>query len=176
MRIISATHRSLEQMVASGEFRQDLLFRLDVLQLPLPPLRDRASDIVPLAEFFLARACAQTGRPKARLSQAARTALLGNPWPGNVRQLQNVIFRAATMGEAAVIDVDDLELAGAAAGAQPPTSATVGTLDEAVAACEKALLQQLYPQFPSTRRLAERLGASHSAIAQRLRKYGIGAA
>ena len=176
VRIISATHRSLEQMVASGEFRQDLLFRLDVLQLQLPPLRDRAADILPLAEFFLARACAQTGRPKARLSQAARTALLGNPWPGNVRQLQNVIFRAATMSEAAVIDVDDLELAGAAAGAQPPTSATVGTLEEAVAACEKALLQQLYPQFPSTRRLAERLGASHSAIAQRLRKYGIRAA
>ena len=176
VRIISATHRSLEQMVASGEFRQDLLFRLDVLQLQLPPLRDRAADIVPLAEFFLARACAQTGRPKARLSQAARTALLTNPWPGNVRQLQNVIFRAATMSEAAVIDVDDLELAGAAAGAQPSTSATVGTLDEAVAAYEKALLQQLYPLFPSTRKLAERLGASHSAIAQRLRKYGIGAA
>ena len=75
-----------------------------------------------------------------------------------------------------MIDVDDLELAGAAAGAQPSTSATVGTLDEAVAAYEKALLQQLYPLFPSTRKLAERLGASHSAIAHRLRKYGIGAA
>jgi TyrR family helix-turn-helix protein len=177
VRVISATHRSLEQMVAAGSFRQDLLFRLDVLHLQLPPLRERTGDILPLAEVFLERACTQTGRPKARLSQAARSALQTNPWPGNVRQLQNVIFRAATMTEAAVIDVGDLELAGAAAaaGLAGTPSEAVGTLEEAVAACEKALLLQLYPQFPSTRKLAERLGTSHSAIAQRLRKYGIGA-
>jgi TyrR family helix-turn-helix protein len=174
VRIVSATHRSLEQMVAAGEFRQDLLFRLDVLQLHVPPLRDRAADIVPLAEYFLVRACAQTGRRKARLTQAARAALLANSWPGNVRQLQNVIFRAATMSDASTIDVEDLELAGAAAAPESPSAASVRTLDEAVSAYEKALLQQLYPQFPSTRRLAERLGTSHSAIAQRLRKYGIG--
>jgi TyrR family helix-turn-helix protein len=176
VRVISATHRALEQMVTAGAFRQDLLFRLDVLQLQVPPLRERTHDIVPLAEFFLVRACAQTGRPKARLSSAARAALLANPWAGNVRQLQNVIFRAATMSEAVVIDVDDLELAGAAAAPDQLPAEHVGTLEEAVAACEKALLQQLYPQFPSTRKLAERLGASHSAIAQRLRKYGIGPA
>ena len=104
VRIVSATHRALEQMVAAGSFRQDLLFRLDVLQLQLPPLRERTEDIVPLAERFLERACAQTGRPKARLSAAARAALLANPWAGNVRQLQNVIFRAATLTEAALID------------------------------------------------------------------------
>jgi transcriptional regulator of aroF, aroG, tyrA and aromatic amino acid transport len=174
VRVISATHRALEEMVTAGAFRQDLLFRLDVLQLQVPPLRERAHDIVPLAEFFLVRACAQTGRPKARLSPAARAALLANPWVGNVRQLQNVIFRAATMSEAVVIDVDDLELASAAAGRDQLPAEHAGTLEEAVAACEKSLLQQLYPQFPSTRKLAERLGASHSAIAQRLRKYGIG--
>jgi TyrR family helix-turn-helix protein len=163
-------------MVEAGRFRQDLLFRLDVLQLQLPPLRERGADIVPLAERFLARACAQTGRPKARLSPAARAALVANPWPGNVRQLQNVVFRAVTMSEAALIDVGDLELAGAAAGtgAAPPDAAAVGTLDEAMAAYERALLEQLHRSFPSTRRLAERLGASHSAIAQRLRRYGIG--
>jgi TyrR family helix-turn-helix protein len=177
VRIVSATHRSLEQMVAAGTFRQDLLFRLDVLQLHVPPLRSRTQDVLPLAEVFLARACAQTGRPTARLSKAAGAALLANPWPGNVRQLQNVIFRAATMSEAAVIDVGDLELAGAASGPGPAPGADdeVGTLDEAVARYEKALLERLYPQFPSTRKLAERLGVSHSAIAQRLRKYGIGA-
>ncbi|WP_298824832.1 sigma 54-interacting transcriptional regulator [uncultured Piscinibacter sp.] len=183
VRIVSATHRALEQMAAAGTFRQDLLFRLDVLQLQLPPLRERSADIVPLAEFFLARACAQTGREKTKLTQAARAALLANPWPGNVRQLQNVIFRAATMSEAALIDVGDLELADAAAGAgragpaagsASATADDVATLDAAVAAFEKNLLAQLWPQFPSTRRLAQRLGASHSAIAQRLRRYGIG--
>jgi TyrR family helix-turn-helix protein len=181
VRIVSATHRALEEMVEAGTFRQDLLFRLDVLQLRVPPLRERGADIVPLAELFLERACAQTGRPKARLSDAAAAALRTNPWPGNVRQLQNVIFRAATMSEAAVIDVDDLELAGASARPARPGGAAanatgddVGTLDDAVSAFERALLQRLYPQFPSTRRLADRLGASHSAIAQRLRRYGIG--
>ncbi|WP_298234307.1 sigma 54-interacting transcriptional regulator [uncultured Azohydromonas sp.] len=175
VRIISATHRALEQMVAAGNFRQDLLFRLDVLHLQVPPLRERREDIVPLAEVFVARACAQTGRPTARLTPAARAALLANPWPGNLRQLQNVIFRAVTMSEAAVIDVGDLELAGAGADPGAPALEAVGTLEEAVAGYEKALLERLYPQFPSTRKLAERLGASHSAIAQRLRRYGIGA-
>ncbi|MEJ8834811.1 sigma-54-dependent transcriptional regulator [Ramlibacter sp. AN1133] len=174
VRIVSATHRSLERMVEAGSFRQDLLFRLDVLQLQVPPLRERTEDIVPLAEVFLARACAQTGRPTARLSKAACAALLANPWPGNVRQLQNVIFRAVTMSEAAVLDVGDLELADAAAGRTALRGDEIETLDAAVAACEKALLQRLYPQFPSSRKLAERLGASHSAIALRLRKYGIG--
>mgnify|MGYP001360623562 CR=1 FL=1 len=180
VRIVSATHRALEQMVEAASFRQDLLFRLDVLQLQLPPLRERREDIVPLAELFLDRACAQTGRSKARLTPAARAALLANPWRGNVRQLQNVIFRAATMSEAGLIDAGDLELASASAvPAVPAATASddaIGTLDEAVAGFEKALLQRLYPQFPSTRKLAERLGASHSAIAARLRRYGIGSA
>ncbi len=174
VRIVSATHRALEQMVAEGRFRQDLLFRLDVLQLQLPPLRERTEDIVPLAELFLERACAQTGRPRARLAPAAKAALLANPWVGNVRQLQNVIFRAVTMSEAALISVADLELAGAAAGPAEVALDDVGTLDDAVSGFERALLQRLYPQYPSTRRLAERLGTSHSAIAMRLRRYGIG--
>jgi TyrR family helix-turn-helix protein len=174
VRIVSATHRALEQMVAAGSFRQDLLFRLDVLQLQLPPLRERTEDIVPLAERFLERACAQTGRPKARLSAAARAALLANPWAGNVRQLQNVIFRAATLTEAALIDAGDLELAGAAAAAPRGSADTIGRLEDAVAAYEKSLLEELFPRYPSTRKLAERLGTSHSAIAQRLRRYGIG--
>ncbi|MDH5338841.1 MAG: sigma 54-interacting transcriptional regulator [Rubrivivax sp.] len=175
VRTISATHRSLEQMAAAGSFRQDLLFRLDVLQLQVPPLRERTEDIVPLADVFIARACERAGRPAARLSRDACAALLANPWAGNVRQLQNVIFRAVTMTEAVVIGVADLELAGAAADSHATPGDDVGTLAQAMADFEKALLQRLYPQFPSSRRLAERLGSSHSAIAQRLRRYGIGA-
>lgn len=174
VRIVSATHRSLEDMVSTGAFRQDLLFRLDVLQLNLPPLRERTDDILPLAQVFLERACAQTGRPKARLSRAAGEALLANRWLGNVRQLQNVIFRAVTLSEAPVIDVAALELAGAdVVSASPAISDEVGSLDDAVAGFERALLQRLLPQYPSTRKLAERLGVSHSAIAARLRRYGL---
>lgn len=187
LRIISATHRSLEDMVAAGTFRQDLLFRLDVLQLQVPPLRERTEDILPLAQVFLERACAQIGRPRARISTAAAAALLAHPWAGNVRQLQNVIFRAVTLSEAPVIDLADLEFVGRAAAPQPvsepvieppqaPPAEAVGSLDEAVSAYEKALLQRLYADYPSTRKLAERLQTSHSAIAVRLRKYGIGSA
>jgi transcriptional regulator of aroF, aroG, tyrA and aromatic amino acid transport len=175
VRIISATHRALEDMVATGGFRQDLLFRLDVLQLNLPPLRERTEDILPLAQVFLERACAQIGRPRARLSKAAGEALLTNPWLGNVRQLQNVVFRAVTMSEAPVIDTSDLELAGVATASHEGVIADdVGSLEDAVAGFERVLLQRLLPQYPSTRKLAERLGTSHSAIATRLRKYGLG--
>ena len=175
VRIISATHRALEDMVATGGFRQDLLFRLDVLQLNLPPLRERTEDILPLAQVFLERACTQIGRPRARLSKAAGEALLTNSWLGNVRQLQNVVFRAVTMSEAPVIDTSDLELAGVTTSAHEGVMADeVGSLEDAVAGFERVLLQRLLPQYPSTRKLAERLGTSHSAIATRLRKYGLG--
>ncbi len=174
VRIISATHRALEDMVAAGSFRQDLLFRLDVLQLNLPPLRERTEDILPLAQVFLARGCAQTGRSRARLSAAAGAALVANPWLGNVRQLQNVIFRAVTMTEAPVIDTADLELASAVTSDGSVLTDDVQSLEEAVAGFERGLLQRLFPQYPSSRKLAERLRASHSAIAIRLRKYGIG--
>lgn len=174
VRIISATHRSLEDMVTTGTFRQDLLFRLDVLQLNLPPIRERTQDILPLANVFLDRACAQIGRPRARLSKSAAAALVDNRWLGNVRQLQNVVFRAVTMTEAPVIEAQDLELA--VAGSAPDTAPIedVASLDEAVAQFERALLARLYPHYPSTRKLAERLQTSHSAVATRLRKYGIG--
>ncbi len=176
VRIVSATHRSLEDMVAAGSFRQDLLFRLDVLQLHVPPLRERTEDILPLAQVFLQRACAQTGRPPVRLSTAAGAALLANPWAGNVRQLQNVVFRAVTLSEAPVIDVADLELAHAGAREVPASDDDIASLDEAVSGFERALLQRLLPKYPSTRKLAQRLRSSHSAIAARLRKYGLGSA
>jgi transcriptional regulator of aroF, aroG, tyrA and aromatic amino acid transport len=145
------------------------------LQLNLPPLRERTEDIMPLAQVFLERACAQIGRPKARLSRAAGEALLANPWHGNVRQLQNVVFRAVTLSDAAVIDVPALELAGADVSAVSTAAAQeeVTTLEAAVAGFERDLLQRLLPDHPSTRKLAERLGTSHSAIAARLRRYGL---
>ena len=181
VRILSATHRALDARVANGEFRQDLLFRLNVLSVHIPALRDRSSDILPLARALLARACVQAGHAAMRLTPAAAEALLANPWPGNVRQLQNVLFRAVTLTDRPFIDVHDLELVGAlaseagpSAGHVPPqVPALIGTLEDAVAAYEKSLLQSLWPDYPSTRRLAQRLGTSHTAIATRLRRYGL---
>ncbi|MFO6378208.1 TyrR/PhhR family helix-turn-helix DNA-binding protein, partial [Pseudomonas aeruginosa] len=99
-------------------------------------------------------------------------ALLNNRWPGNVRQLQNVIFRAAAICESSLVDIGDLEIAGTAVARQ--NDGEVGSLEEAVEGFEKALLEKLYVSYPSTRQLAARLQTSHTAIAHRLRKYGIG--
>ncbi|WP_018992127.1 sigma-54-dependent transcriptional regulator [Aromatoleum toluclasticum] len=175
VRVISATHRPLEDMVAAGHFRQDLLFRLNVLNLHMPALRERPGDILPLAQLFLARACAQAGRPSMRLAQDACAALLANAWAGNIRQLQNVIFRAVTMAERSIITADDLELAQSVRAADAPATDGVDTLESAIADFERTLLERLYREYPSTRRLAKRLGTSHTAIAARLKRYGIGA-
>lgn len=171
VRILSATHRDLENMVSEGSFREDLFYRLNVLNLEVPPLRERGHDILLLARHFLEQACTQIQRPTCRLAPGTYPALLGNRWPGNVRQLQNIIFRAAAMCESPLVGIDDLDIAGTAVAWQH--DGEVGSLEEAVEGFEKNLLQQLYSSHPSCRLLAARLQTSHSAIAHRLRKYGI---
>jgi TyrR family helix-turn-helix protein len=172
VRILSATHRDLEQMVSTGEFREDLFYRLNVLNLEVPPLRERGQDILLLARHFMQHACKQIQRLPCRLTPDTYPALLGNRWPGNVRQLQNVIFRAAAICESNLVQIDDLDIAGTAM-APAQLEGDIGSLETAVADFEKALLEKLYPSHPSSRQLAARLHASHSAIAMRLRKYGI---
>src|SRR5471030_1852557 len=111
VRVLSATHRDLEKMVAEGSFREDLFYRLNVLNLQVPPLRERGHDILLMANHFMQQACAQIQRPPCRLAPGTFAALLGNRWPGNVRQLQNVIFRAAAICENPLVDIDDLDIA-----------------------------------------------------------------
>lgn len=174
VRVVSATHRQLEAMVAEHRFREDLFYRLNVLSLQVPPLRERGEDILLLARHFIARACAQARRPPLRLTVAAGAALLANPWPGNVRQLENVIFRAVTMSDGAFLDDADLDLAGARMAAEDGSGGSeAGSWEDALAAFERALLRRLYPRFPSSRKLAARLQTSHTMIANKLRKYGI---
>ncbi len=174
VRIISATHRNLRKMVANGSFREDLFYRLNVLQLEVPALRERPDDILLLARCFIERACAQAQKPICRLSAQACAALVANDWPGNVRQLQNVVFRAITMTDKRILDASDFDLAEGI-GAAAPVRAETGAEDweASVAGFERALLQRLYPQYPSSRKLAARLKTSHSMIANKLRKYDI---
>jgi transcriptional regulator of aroF, aroG, tyrA and aromatic amino acid transport len=174
VRIISATHRDLEQMVLEKVFREDLFYRLNVLNLRLPALRDRSGDISLLAQYFVDQACLKIERSGCRLTPAAHLALRGNPWPGNVRQLQNVIFRAVAMSDKPMLDVDDLELGSARAQERAePSAEGPDSLDEAVATFEKNLLEDLYARYPSSRQLAVRLKTSHTTVANKLRKYGI---
>jgi Nif-specific regulatory protein len=103
VRLVAATHRDLEKLVAEGIFREDLYYRLNVFPIYLPPLRERKADIPLLAEHFLSRHAADQGKPTRRLSQAALDLLMQYRWPGNVRELENVIERALLVCDAETI-------------------------------------------------------------------------
>jgi DNA-binding NtrC family response regulator len=99
VRLIAATHRNLKELSAKGEFREDLYYRLNVLELHLPPLRDRGSDTIELAEFMLQRSCEKMNRGAMALTQASRQAISQYQWPGNVRELENAIERAVILAD-----------------------------------------------------------------------------
>ncbi|GAB3118957.1 sigma 54-interacting transcriptional regulator [Novispirillum itersonii] len=190
VRIVSATHRDLAAACADKTFREDLLYRLSVLQVDVPPLRRRGEDIPVLIDSFLDSTAARLGRPVPRLTDAARQALCRYDWPGNVRQLQNVLFRALTLTDAPLLEAAAFDLGDAPVLPPPPLPPLAGEgpapetpredpaadpadWDSAQAAFERDLLARLWPRYPSTRRLAERLKVSHTTIAQKLRAYGL---
>jgi two-component system response regulator PilR (NtrC family) len=110
VRILSATHKSLEHEVASGNFRQDLYYRLNVIKLKVPPLRDRSDDIQLLADFFLKKIAERWQMPPIKLTQSARNALQSYSFPGNVRELENILERASTLCDEDEINAEDLQL------------------------------------------------------------------
>ena len=123
VRVIAATHQDLEARVRDGSFRADLLHRLDVVRLRLPPLRERREDIPRLAERFLQHAAARFNAPAKRLSRTALERLQAHDWPGNVRELQNVCWRLAALAPGEVVGVDDLGSLGEGGGRAPAAEA-----------------------------------------------------
>lgn len=110
VRILAATHRNLEQDVQNGLFREDLFYRLNVLHLTLPSLRDRREDITELSQFFLDKIAVQSNMPIKSIDQSAKTALKNHDWPGNVRELENTIYRAFALSDATQLMIDDFHL------------------------------------------------------------------
>jgi len=129
VRVIAATHQDLEGLVAQGRFRADLLHRLDVVRLRLPPLRERRGDVPQLAERFLAAAAQRFGAPLKRLSKPALERLMAHDWPGNVRELENVCWRLAALAPGDAIAREDLD---DALGATPTDAAVAGESWEAL--------------------------------------------
>ena len=117
VRVVAATNRPLEEAVRDGVFRKDLYFRLQVIQVEVPPLRDRPEDVEAIAAHFVQRFARETGRKVKGLTPAAVRRLQGHHWPGNVRELRNVIERAVTLGTTAEIDAADIWLSPLAADA-----------------------------------------------------------
>ncbi|MCB9762552.1 MAG: sigma-54-dependent Fis family transcriptional regulator [Alphaproteobacteria bacterium] len=167
-RLVAATNRPLQPLVEQGRFRQDLYFRLNVVRLQLPPLRERIEDIPALADAFLARHARVTGVPAPRLTNAALRALEAHPWPGNVRELSNVMERAVLLSEGGWVQVDDLP-AELAAGASEALD-----LKEAVAAFERRHIQRVLRLCEGDKpAAAERLGVHLATLYRHIERLGL---
>lgn len=173
VRILAATQKDLPGMVQEGTFREDLYYRINVLNLEIAPLRDRKADIIPLVEHFINRYANQLGKRAPSLSESAIEYLQQYPWPGNVRQLENAIYRAVSLLDEQELSLEHLQLPSFTQDLGYLESDFEGTLEQAVKRFESTLLRKLYPAYPSSRQLAKRLGLSHTAVANKLREYGI---
>ncbi|CCG87344.1 transcriptional regulator TyrR [Erwinia piriflorinigrans] len=173
VRVICATQKNLLELVQRGDFREDLYYRLNVLTLNLPPLRDRPQDILPLTEMLVARFADELGVARPKLSSQLNAFLTRYAWPGNVRQLKNSLYRALTQLEGNEVRPQDIMLPEHVMALPLGEEAIEGTLDEITSRFESSILTRLYLAYPSTRKLAKRLGVSHTAIANKLREYGI---
>ncbi len=176
VRVIAATHRDLAAAVRDGSFREDLMYRLDVLAIRVPGLRERLADIIPLAEHFL-RLAAAPDAPKA-LSAAAGQRLLQHAWPGNVRELRNVIERCQALVRHAVIGADDLGLPGAAprhaAQGELPTDWLDAELPAATERLERLLIARALQRANGNRTEAARLlGIHRQLLYRKLALYGL---
>ncbi len=166
-RVIAATNANLEQSITTGKFREDLYFRLAVVVIKLPPLRERTDDTVLLAREFLQRYGVQNDRPNLSFSPGALRALNTHPWPGNVRELQNRVKRAVIMADGKRITEKDLELAGVGGLSR-------ATLKEVRESVERDLVQQaLKRHFGKISSAAAELGISRPTFYELMEKLGV---
>jgi DNA-binding NtrC family response regulator len=171
-RVIAATHRPLEHLVRDGQFREDLYFRLRVVELTVPPLRERRDDIPALAEHLLAKAGRELHREGAALSRDAVRALQGYDWPGNVRELENTLIRALVLARGGTITPDLLAL-GSSAPSGTPTDGVAASSD-ALADVERAHVAAVLARVAGNKRRAARaLRVSRSRLDRLIEKYGL---
>jgi two-component system nitrogen regulation response regulator NtrX len=172
VRVIAATNKKLELEIEAGRFRSDLFYRLAVLPIQVPPLRERSSDIVLLADYFLRRFAAEVGQPPKRLSSGAQSRLRGHHWPGNVRELRNVIERLAILSPNDLVEAEEIELA--TRREQPAVIAHDATLRDARDEFEKQfILARLRDFAGNVSRTADALGVERSNLYRKLHAYGI---
>jgi PAS domain S-box-containing protein len=169
VRVIAATNRDLQQAVRAGSFRSDLYYRLNIFPLEVPPLRDRKADIPLLVDFFLAKFAKKLGRGFQRLSPEVIKRLSSYPWPGNIRELQNVVERGAVISRGPVIQIDESILAGAA-GLEPSPSEKLGDIERAHIL---RVLAQTGGKVHGTEGAASILGVHPSTLRSRMEKLGI---
>jgi GTP-binding proten hflX len=180
VRVICTAQQPLQHYVEQGKMRNDLFHRLNVLSLTLPLLRERQEDIALLSHQFIQEISEKLGIFPPHLDEHLLRYLQDYPWPGNLRELYNALYRACSLCQNNRLKIEDLGLAPQNSHGQETASfidefITEGsTLDEMVGRFEAAVLHKFYAKYPSSRKLATRLGVSHTAIANKLRQYGIG--
>lgn len=171
VRLIAATNRNLQDEVKAGRFREDLFFRINVVHIHIPPLRERREDIMPLVEHFLKLTGARLNRPMKRLTPAAKDLLVGAEWPGNIRELANVIERAIVLARGEVLDVDDFpqlrDTVSAGGTGAIPLNLTLRDLEK------QHILNVLAANEYSLQKSADVLGIHRNTLRQKMKEYGI---
>lgn len=190
VRIICSTQKNLFRLVKTGKFREDLYYRLSVITVFIPPLRDRRMDIMPLAHFLIEQLADELNIPIPQCTADVVPLLTQADWPGNVRQLKNVLYQSLLQLDGSHLTADKLvlnELETASVSIEESILDSmngeyhsmledqylIGSLDEIMSRYEHLVLAKLFVEYPSSRKLGKRLGISHTAIANKLRNYGI---
>ena len=173
-RLVLATHEDLSALVAAGRFRADLFWRINVVTIEMPALRNRRSDIPLLAGHFLARAAARAGRPVDGFTPAALAALVAHAWPGNVRELEHAVERGVYLGTSSAVDVGDLPPAVVAAGAIRLEPRGEGALRQSLAVPERQLILEALKHHAWRRDAAARaLGINRTTLYKKAKRLGL---
>jgi two-component system response regulator HydG len=171
VRVMTATNRDLERRLREGQFREDLYYRLNVIQIQLPPLRGRQEDILPLADHFLARSVERSQRTVRGWREATKQLLLAYHWPGNVRELENVVERAVALAESDLIGPDDLPPGMQERKSQDRLATAVAqgfTLDQ----LEREYIERVLEiEGGNKTRAAQRLGLDRKTLYRKLEEY-----
>lgn len=175
VRIISATHRDLEQMIEDKTFREDLYYRLNVIPVYIPPLRDRTGDVELLIDYFIKNISKKLDKPYIKIEQNAMDALMSYSWPGNVRELNNIIERAISIADK-VITLDDLMMnnkviINSDVERNKKNDEFPLNLPEIVEEIEKRYIMKAFKKFGSYRKVADNLNISHTSVMNKIREY-----
>ena len=168
IRLISATNKNLNEMVAEGLFREDLLYRINTITIEVPPLRERGEDILLLADFYLNKYATKYGKPGLKINQKGREALLNYNWPGNVRELQHSMEKAVILADNRILDENSFSLGGGYG--QQRNDLQFGTLEEMEKEMIIACMEQEHGNLSA---VSKKLGITRQTLYNKFRKYGI---
>lgn len=167
IRLVCATNKKLEQMVAEGLFREDLLYRINTIQVEVPPLRERGNDIIVLADFFLKKFASKYEKHGLKINQAAQDKLLQYPWPGNIRELQHTIEKAVILSDSTVLKPEDFFFKQILSTKFDDDHLTIEEMEK------RMILSTIEKKSGNMSLAAEKLGITRQTLYNKIKKYGI---